>query len=931
MRVRSFDNLLMGMMSIVALVCLYMLYGSRLHSKSTGAEFKVASIVEQIKTVKRKKDFYQSWSDINTGDDLSLNDEIYTHEQSSAKINFTNGQEISLFENSLLKIKTLNKSNTLSLDKGNLTAKLSANAPKLDVVLNGKKYSFESQNANIQIEQGKSENKFLLLDGKAKLNIDQKSNELKSNEVLIQNKETGDIKIKELPFIQKYPPHNLVYYFAHEKELNFNWSYTSGSIPVKIIIARDSKFSNIIRSETIESNHFNMAFNEAGIYYWKLSTLDNLEGPVRFFTLKEELPLSLNLDKNKLYKGPKKAEKIFINWSKGDAKNYLLKIEHPNKEVEILKLTQNNYDFKANEVGNYQISVKVDEPARTAALWSASETLEVIEARAISIVSNTTDTIERVSYSKEPLLQNLSWSGPTSDITYTVKLTKDNSTRTFETENTTFAINLPSAGEYIWEISGETSSGVLSNTITGKIILKAPLQIMQTPAEGAVIELEKPDQLVSFKWDRVENTREYQFELASDAGFQKIIYEKDIDNNNVSTTLGQTGRYFWRVKIKKGNTVEYSSPVSVEIRPTPPLERPEIAPDIKIKIKYLDDKTSEFHLIDLLIAKAQAEGPIAVAEWDLPANSRAKKYIVEIYEDSGLSKLVTKIETTTPHVIWKNATLGTFHWRVSYEDYWGRKTEFSKVSVLSTEIDPAFIKPEPPKVAEKVSPPKPKRQIVHTPPPAPKKIEEPVEPPAIPVIPAIEEKKNLHFARLGFFPHHLTYENKASQYSASVSGNVLDSWYGMYQTPVEWKYFKIFNSTLFISRGKVFNTITFTDFELNLKAHKVESNFSWGPVVSFTKKTLYIESNRTIAGSSSLSPLLGAFVQKNFDHLSISAEAKFGGAMNFYADALYNVKQNISLGPFFDLTNISKEGNKHSFTRFGMNLNYTFLFLEKIK
>lgn len=1016
MRLRSFDNLLVGMMSMVALVCLYMLYGVRFYSKSSTNEIKVASIVEQIKTVKRKKDFYQSWTDVSAGDDLSLNDEIYTHEQSSAKINFTNGQEINLFENSLLKIKTLNNSSTLALDKGNLTAKLSANSPKLDVVLNGKKYSFESQNANIQIEQGDSENKVLLLDGKAKLNIDQKSNDLKANEVLIQNKKTGAIKIKELPFSLKYPSQNVVNYFAKEKEIVFKWAYTNGAAPVRIRIAKDSKFSNIIRNEIIESDHLNLTLNDAGTYFWKLSTLDsadNLESPIRNFTLKEELPLSINLDKTKIFKGPKKAEKVFINWSKGDAKNYLLNIEHPNKEIETLKLTQNNYEFKANDVGSYQFTVKVNENSRPSALWSAPETLEVIEATAISIKSNTTDTIERVNYNKGPLSQILSWIGPDSDVTYKVKLTKDNEVKTFETESTTFPINLPSSGVYRWEVEGVSSSGVSSNTISGNIILKAPVQIMQTPSEGAVIELEKPDQLVSFKWDQVENVREYQFELSNDPSFQKIIYQKDIDNNNVSTTVGETGKYFWRVKIKKGDNVEYSSPVSVEIRPTPPLERPEIAPDIKIKIKYLDDKTSEFHLIDLFINTAEAEGPVAVAEWDLPANTRAKKYIVEIYEDQNLTKLITRIETAVPHVIWKNATLGTFYWRVSYEDFWGRKTEFSKISKLEAEVDPAYIKPEPPKIVEKIPPPPieliapkhkesilqniddefqfkwsplseaktyqfmiyndqeaektliktkvssseveihckelqnlpgdyhwkvisdsgstSKRRMFHIN-CTPKKIEEPIAPIASTPAPSpVEEKKNLHFARLGFYPHHLTYENKSTNYSAKVSGNVLDSWYGMYQTPVEWKYFTIFNSSLFVSRGKVFNSITFTDVELNLKAHKTQSSFSWGPVIAFMKKTLYVESNLAISSSSQSSPLLGLFIQKNFERTSLNAEAKFGGALDFHADALYDVKKNISVGPFVDFSSITKDGNKHSFTRFGLNLNYTFLFLEKTK
>ncbi len=312
MRLKYFDNYLIASMSMFALFSLYMLYGVKFYSQNSDNQIKVASIVEQIKTVKRKRDFYQSWVDVNPGDSLSQNDEIYTHGQSSAKINFVNGPQISLFENSLLRIKNLNKQNSLSLEKGNLTATLTKDSPKLDVVLNGKKYSFESQNANIQIEQGTSENKFLLLDGKAKLKINEASQDIKENQVLIQNKKTGDLKIKQLPFILKTPLHNSVNYFAHDFSIAFNWKYTSLPAPLKIVIANDSTFQDIVIESTLDDDHYSHLFNKAGIYYWKLVSTDEIESPIRTFTLIEERQPQLTLDREIVYLGPKKPEKVLI-------------------------------------------------------------------------------------------------------------------------------------------------------------------------------------------------------------------------------------------------------------------------------------------------------------------------------------------------------------------------------------------------------------------------------------------------------------------------------------------------------------------------------------------------------------------------------------------------------------------------------------------
>jgi hypothetical protein len=1015
MRLKSFDNYLIATMGLFALISLYMLYGAKFNTQYSDNQLKVASIVEQIKTVKRKRDFYQSWVDVNPGDSLSQNDEIYTHGQSSAKIHFVNGPEISLFENSLLRIKTLNKENTLSLDKGNLTATLSKDSPKLDILLNGKKYTFESEKANIQIEQGATENKFLLLDGKAKLNINEASQEIKENQVLIQNKKTGDVKIKELPFILKTPAHSSVNYFVHEITIPFSWSYSSLSAPAKIIIAKNATFSDIVHEESLSENHYSHLFNKAGIYYWKLVSSEELEGPIRTFTLIEERPLVLSLDKEIVYIGPKKAEKVVMSWPRDNAKKFLLKVVFPNEKTQEIELAQNSYELAADQVGFYKISVRVQDTNRPNALWSDAASVEVVRAKAISITSNIPELIEKVNYNSQSSSLLLSWNAPSSGVNYIVKLTKNNKTESFQTENLSFPLSLKDVGEYEWVVTGETESGIVSNAISGKIILKAPLNITQSPSEGAVIELEKPDQLVSFKWDQVQNIKEYQFELASDPSFKNLIYEKDINSNNISTALAKTGRYFWRVKIKRENSVEYSSPVSVEIKPTPPLARPEDLPSLKIKLKYLDDKTSlkNFNLLDLFFSKAQAADPVAIAEWDLPANSRAKDYIVEIYQDRELTKLVTRIESSIPHIVWKNATLGTFYWRVSYVDFWGRKTEFSKASTLSTELTPEALKAEADKIAAAVPidliTPKHKEDILNeadaeflftwTSLPntksyqfivardlefeaplinsktnsneikirckdldhkegeyfwkvmttagntskrrmfhiscTPKKIEAPIVEATV-VKPQVEklktetteeEKKNPHYAKLGLFPHQLSYTNTSPHYSAKVSGNALNSVYALYHRPVQWKYFQAFSPSIWISRGKVFNTITFTDFELNLKAAKNQTNFSWGPVVAMIKKTLYVESNLAITSEGLSSPLLGAFIQKEIGNISLNAEVKFGGMLDYHADLQYALKNRISVGAFVDGTSVSKDASKHSFSRMGLNLNYIFPFL----
>ena len=987
-------------MSIAALFSVYMLYGSKFVNFGSTPELKVASIVEQLKTVKRKRDFYQGWMDVKQGDNLTQNDEIYTHGQSSAKIRFINGPEISLFENSLLRIKKASKGNSFALDKGNLIAKLGPNSPNLNIELNGKKYSFISQNANIQIEQSKTENKFLLLDGKAKL----AGQEILPNQVLIQNIQTGSMQVKEIPFISKTPANNLKAYFVKELNLIFSWSSKVASSPARLLISKNSDFTDLISDELIDSNSQSVNFVASGTYFWKLSSVDKLDGPIRSFTLIEETKPSLNLDQEVVYKGPKSSEKVFISWTKNHGKKFLLKIETPDGKTGEIETVKNNYELIPKLTGKYKISVKVKDDQRPFALWSDTAVVTVNEAASISISSLTPELMEKVNYKNEASSYTLSWNGPHFGVNYQIRIIKNKKVLTLETDRTSYPVSLKDEGEYTWEIQGETVSGVISNKITGKILIKAPLKLSQLPGEGAVVELDKPDQLVAFKWDKVDEAAVYQFELSDESSFKKIIVARDIETNNLSTSLADTGRYFWRVKIKRGNNVEFSNPVSVEIRPSPPLSRPEISPDIKVKLKYLEEKSSSFNMLDLFFAKAEAAGQIAIAEWDLPANPRAKSYVVEVYKDQDLKELIIKLEVETPHVIWRNALPGKFFWRVSYNDFWGRKTEFSKISVLSTEgLAPVEIELQNPKhraailkfeteeeifiweeirdaknyqilIAEDLEFEKIifKKQIskneikikcknldsktgeyfwkvisnessskrrqfeasCEAPPLVVEKKEanQEAEKKKVQNLKIEEFKKsNPHFFRAGLFPHHIAYENKAQAYNAKVDGNVIDSWYVMYQTPLDLKYFQTITPSIWVSRGKVFDTITFTDFEVNVKAHRLQTSFSWGPVLAFMKKTLYVESGLTIKDEGLSTPLVGIFLQKELSAFTIEAEAKVGALQNIQAGFQYHMKNNISVGAMFDTTSTSKDNNKHSFSRYGLNLNYIFDLLDATK
>src|SRR5688572_27967604 len=76
------------------------------------------------------------WNDAFSGAELEDKQLIYTDANSAAEIKFLEGADVSISENSLIRISTIGKDNSLKIDKGFIRAKLKDNKP-LIISVNG--------------------------------------------------------------------------------------------------------------------------------------------------------------------------------------------------------------------------------------------------------------------------------------------------------------------------------------------------------------------------------------------------------------------------------------------------------------------------------------------------------------------------------------------------------------------------------------------------------------------------------------------------------------------------------------------------------------------------------------------------------------------------------------------------------------------------
>ena len=1006
MRHKSLDDFLILIMAVAGLGSIYMLYGQKYFQSQTHSEERVASIVDQFKTVKRKRDFYQGWVDVDHGDVLEMNDEIYTHEQSSARIKFERGPEINLFENSLLKIKKTDSAQpTLALERGNLNAELRPNQSTLNVELANKKYTLNSQSANIQIEQGSKENKFMVLEGTAEFQSGQEKTQLTTDQILIEDKAAGKIEVKKLTLKQISPKNASRFFIDDQFSIQFKIKKSMASDAGELHISRLADFSTPLLIKSIEAETIEANFSEEGTYFWKLISPDGLNGPVRSFTIIKEKPLIVSADRTVVTKAKNQTNSVFINWKTApgeEFKKYQIQI---NEKTVVTNLS--HYEWSPEKTGQYQLRIKGFEESRPHALWSEPIQLSVIEERPVELKNLMPDDLQIVAYDEGAIKHSFQWDGPIYDFNYTVTLKGAGQTYNFKTLSPNTIVHVSKPGNYQWTIQGVSPSGIKTNILQGKITFKKPLSISQLPSAGAVIELDRPDQLVKFAWKEFSNA-DYHFELAEDDQFQKILKDEVLKSPSINTVVGRPGKYFWRVKVKGAKGEEYSRPVSVELKPSPPLQAPDQLPDLNLKLRYQTTPSSTFFkILDFFVTSAIANEPIAETEWTLPAQTRAKEYVVEIYADKEKTKLIQRLQTKEPKVIWKQAIPGTFYWQVAYIDFWGRQTEFSKLSKLVVENDEeaekeAFTTMELESPAHRenileksdssaqfswksnsakdyiflvandldfekviVAKKTKKEELTLTCLDLQKKPGEyywkvtsgkfsskrrmfvaKCETPPAPIILA-EEKKSVeakseetitakeialsyipsrNILRAGLAPHKLSYSNKATQYEAKVDGTVTSGFFLDYHRELSSGWIDFFDAGLRLSRGKVFEKITFTDLDAKLKFMRQTSFLNYGVSVSALKRTLYEEAGSTINDAGETLPLLGLGLSKDTESFLFALDVRALSAINISAEAAYKINRKWIIGPFFESMSIDKDAGKHSFTTIGLKMGTSFDF-----
>lgn len=747
MRLKSVDQFLLVLMFLTGSFSLFLLFSPE---NKQSNELAIGLIVDQINIVKKKGQIFEAWNDVSAGDSLRLNDQVYTHESSQVELQLRSGRKINVQENSLLKITADLLGEKVELERGTLKAILNSKNPTLNIKVSGKNVQLKSDNGTVQIEKTEDKSRIFVEGGSVQIEQAGSKQTIKENELFESDIKSGEIKVKSIAIKTNFPKDLTKIVLNDSEQVTFQWTWLKKNYDLSrrftLQISEKKTFVDV-EEHPIDRDSTSLSLNltKEGNYFWRIKeevinnvgqVIDSTTGPAKRFEVYYETSVIVENTKDIIPLLPdQKLNRINLSWVDSiasrlneNADYYMVKVTGLEGEKSYkTNLTQLKWAF--TKIGVYQFQIKPFGKSRVKATWSKPYTINVVENAIPKIERITPEKMEYVDYSRKGMKALIRWKVLSGTGSFKIVLKNVGVTslpeRIYETDSDFINIDLLKADSYEWSVISRDTLGNSGQVIKGIIHLKFPRKVTTLPSEGEVVLLETPDQEVQFKWEKQTNVKSYLFELSKDKEFKTIEINTELEKSQFVTKLNDIGQYFWRVKMNTANGVEYSQPVSVEIKPVPVLDKPKLENEIRIKLKTIEETQTKDQVLrqnkrtKLLIGLMTYLFPSAmanknedknkvsqVAEWTVPAAKNVKKYLVEIYRDKDLKELMTKIESDSEKISWKGASAGEFFWRLAYRDSWGRDSEYSLPAKIIIDQDEliASSKEQEPVVEEKIKP-----------------------------------------------------------------------------------------------------------------------------------------------------------------------------------------------------------------------------------
>ncbi len=234
-------------------------------------------------------------------------------------------------------------------------------------------------------------------------------------------------------------------------------------------------------------------------------------------------------------------------------------------------------------------------------------------------------------------------------------------------------------GIYYWKVEGTTDSGEKKSSEVFKFNLFKEVEfVTQTPPENSKYQ---NNQAVRFKWNEMQNVKDYTLEIAKDKDFSKDLKIYTTKTNTYSVSDLNDSVYYWRV-ITRSNIIGILDIIS-------PTKKMLIGSAIKEnELSNTEKENSTINKSNsklslnfpklYQILKFAEEKKTIIFNWFLKEDSK-----FELAKDKNFSEILVSKDLKTNSYSYNFTKSGKYYWRIVYND----ESKSSQFQILLSELE----------------------------------------------------------------------------------------------------------------------------------------------------------------------------------------------------------------------------------------------------
>ena len=254
---------------IVALIFFFedgLIFGSK---NQNGDKAQVGRLINSRNDVRRRLDAGLTWGAVASSDKVYEGDNIFTGDDSEAKVEFDQGGDLNIDAKSLVVIHTKGGKLEIDLQYGSLQGHLQAGTP-LTLLQNGERKQIIAKDAEIRIIRAEKTRKTTIQVLKGELTVQNKT--VRKNEIVEVASEQAPVVSKLTLTALPRPAGSKPIWLAPDKPLDLSWKTDKPQDSYQVEISKDDSFVKPLFVTTAKGTKYSLfpPARPAGVFHWRV-------------------------------------------------------------------------------------------------------------------------------------------------------------------------------------------------------------------------------------------------------------------------------------------------------------------------------------------------------------------------------------------------------------------------------------------------------------------------------------------------------------------------------------------------------------------------------------------------------------------------------------------------------------------------------------